>query len=66
MFLKTLKKNLDVANDGLYKHAKSQCKILNTLGYTKMTNVWIGEYIVNSSNYKTYQILLFLCSLQYK
>jgi hypothetical protein len=30
---------LDIANDGIYEHAKSQCEILSTLGYTKMTNL---------------------------
>jgi hypothetical protein len=35
------KKILDVANDGIYKHVKSQCEIISTLGYTKITTVWI-------------------------
>jgi hypothetical protein len=35
------KKILDVANDGIYKHVKYQCEIISTLGYTKITTVWI-------------------------
>jgi hypothetical protein len=40
-FQKILKKIIDVANDIIYKHAKSQCEFLNTLGYTKIRNMWI-------------------------
>jgi hypothetical protein len=34
-FRKKLKTILDVVNDILYKHAKSQCKIIFTMGNTK-------------------------------
>jgi hypothetical protein len=43
MFQNKSEKILDVSNDGIYKHAKYQCEILSTLGYTKMTNVWIWK-----------------------
>jgi hypothetical protein len=40
-FQKVLNFFVDVANNGKYKHAKSQCEILSNLGYTKMKNAWI-------------------------
>jgi hypothetical protein len=36
-------KILNVANDVIYKYAKTQRENLSSLGYTKMTNVWICE-----------------------
>jgi hypothetical protein len=41
-----------IANDEIYKHAKYQCKILSTLGYTKITKC-VDLRIVNSAHFQT-------------
>jgi hypothetical protein len=38
-FQKILKKILNVGNASNYKHVKSQCEFLSSLGCAKMTNV---------------------------
>jgi hypothetical protein len=49
---------LDVANDEVYKCAKSQCETLCVLGYTKMKK-YMYRSIVNSAYFKAIRLVRF-------